>query len=80
MRIDSVSSALNSNAQFYAKWLLSRQWWLTHHKGLCSRRRSARVDTAIIHLCLELVVDGDDFTSGGGDEFDRLFFLTVLDL
>ena len=54
MRIDSVSGALNSNVQFCAEWLLSRQWWLTHHKGLCSRKRSARVGTAIIHLCLDI--------------------------
>ena len=28
---------------------------------------------------LELVLDGDDFTIGGGDDFDGLIFLTVLD-
>ena len=33
-RIDSLSSALNSNAQFYVKWLLSRQWWLTPQRLL----------------------------------------------
>ena len=27
-----------------------------------------------ISTCLELVVDGDDFTNGGGDDFDRIIF------
>ena len=54
MRIDSLSSAPNSNAQFCAEWLLRRQWWLTHNKGMCSRRRSAGVGAAIIRLCLDI--------------------------
>ena len=77
LRIDSLNCALNSNAQFVFCQVVAEQAMVAHTPR---RLVFAKVECywhSNYPAVFGLVVHGDDFTIGGGDDFDGLIFSGV---